>query len=42
MRNMNRVCVWAVPVLLLATARPHVSFAQNVSIWLTTDNQKRN
>jgi glucosylceramidase len=40
MLNINRVCVWAVPVLLLATACPNVSLAQNVSIWLTTDNQK--
>src|SRR6266849_3362654 len=40
MPKINRVCLWAVLVLLLAKACPNVSLAQNVSIWLTTDNQK--
>jgi len=40
MPKINRVCVLAVPALLLATACPDLSLAQNVSIWMTTDNQK--
>src|SRR6266853_1135991 len=40
MLKIGRVCVWAVPVLLLATACPNLSLAQNVSIWLTTDSQR--
>jgi len=38
--KIDRVCAWAVPVLLLATAFPNLSLAQNVSIWLTTDSQR--
>src|SRR5260370_348339 len=40
MPKINRVCVLAVPALLLATACPDLSLAQNVRIWMTTDNQK--
>ena len=40
MLKIDRVCAWAVPVLLLATACPNLSLAQNVSIWLTTDSQR--
>ena len=40
MPKINRVFVLAVPALLLATACPDLSLAQNVSIWMTTDNQK--
>src|SRR5216684_4431975 len=38
--KIDRVCVWVVPVLLLATACPSLSLAQNVSIWMTTDSQR--
>src|SRR6266446_4857200 len=38
MPKINRVCVWAVPVLLLACH--NLSLAQNVSIWMTTDSQR--
>jgi len=40
MPKINRVFMLAVPALLLATACPDLSLAQNVSIWMTTDNQK--
>src|SRR5229473_2429653 len=40
MLKINRMCVLAVPALLLATACPDLSLAQNVSIWMTTDNQR--
>jgi len=40
MPKINRVFVLAVPALLLATACPDLSLAQNVSIWMTTDNQR--
>src|SRR5260370_7258275 len=40
MLKINRVCLLVVAALVRATAWPDLSLAQNVSIWLTTDNQK--
>jgi len=40
MLKINRVCLLVVAAFFLATAWPDLSLAQNVSIWLTTDNQK--
>src|SRR5260370_40195181 len=40
MLKINRVCLLVVAAFFLATACPDLSLAQNVSIWLTTDNQK--
>ncbi len=40
MLKINRVCLLVAAAFFLATACPDLSLAQNVSIWLTTDNQK--
>jgi glucosylceramidase len=40
MLKINRVCIFTVSAVLLATASTDLSLAQSVSVWMTTDNQR--
>jgi glucosylceramidase len=40
MLKINRVCIFTVSAVLLATASTNLSLAQSVSVWMTTDNQR--